>query len=400
VLTHGRGCRVWDVDGNEYIEYGMGLRSVTLGHAYPEVIRAVRDSLELGTNFTRPAAIELAVAERFLEVIHTADMVKFTKDGSTATSGALKLARKATGRDCVAVCADHPFFSYDDWFMSTTTFDGGIPSTERQQAIPFGYNDLASLHAAFDSNRDQIAAVFLEVVRTEEPVPGFLEGVRSLCDEHGTALVFDEMITGFRYDLHGAHHRYGVTPDLMTYGKAVANGFAVSVLAGKRDLMRYGSRERPGDDVFLLSGTHSAETPGLAAALATIDIYCREPVIQHLDRQGRRLAAGLTEAAARYGLSDHVFPVGFPCNLMYATLGPDHKPSQSYRSLFLQEVIRRGILMPSLVTSYSHADDDVDRTIEAIDAALSVYAQALTAGSTDGLLTGKPSRPVMARKFR
>jgi glutamate-1-semialdehyde 2,1-aminomutase len=180
----------------------------------------------------------------------------------------------------------------------------------------------------------------------------------------------------------------------------MANGFAASALAGKRELMRYGSRDRDEDDVFLLSGTHSAETVGLSAALATIDVYCREPVIEHLDAQGRRLAAGLTEAAASHGVQDHVFPVGFPCNLVYATLDPDLKPSQSYRSLFLQEVIARGVLMPSLATSYTHTDDDVDRTLEAIDGALGVYARALAAGSTEGLLIGEPSRPVMSRRFR
>jgi glutamate-1-semialdehyde 2,1-aminomutase len=399
VLTHGRGCHVWDADGNEYIEYGMGLRSVGLGHAYPEVVEAVRASLDLGTNFTRPAVIELEAAERFLDVIPTAEMVKFTKDGSTATSAALKLARKSTGRDLVAMCVDHPFFSYDDWFISTTTSDGGIPTDEIGRAVPFAYNDLASVEAAFDAHPGQISAVFLEAVRTDEPSPGFLEGIRSLCDRHGTVLVFDEMITGFRYDLHGAQHRYGVTPDLSTFGKSIANGFSVSALAGAGELMRLGSRQRGSDDVFLLSTTHGAETPGLAAAIATIDVYCREPVIEHLDRQGRRLADGLRQAAARHGLEQHVFPVGFPCNLLFATRGPDGGPSQPFRTLFLQELVKRGVLMPSLVVSYSHTDADVDRTLEAIDGSLEVYAQAMSAGTTDGLLVGPPSRVVFERRL-
>lgn len=399
VLTHGRGCHVWDADGNEFIEYGMGLRSVALGHAYPGVVDAVRQSLDLGTNFTRPAVIELQCAEAFLELIPTAEMVKFTKDGSTATSGALKLARRATGRDLVAICADQPFFSYDDWFIATTTADGGIPCSERSRAVPFGYNDLPSLERAFDEHPDGIAAVFLEAVRTEAPVPGFLEGVRQLCDRHGAVLVFDEMITGFRYDLHGAQHRYGVMPDLSTFGKALANGFSLSALAGRRELMSLGGRGRDTDDVFLLSTTHGAETPGLAAGIATMAVYRSEPVIEHLDRQGRHLAHGLTEAAARHGVSDHVFPVGFPCNLLFATRGPDGQPSQSFRTLLLQETAARGVLTPSLVVSYSHTDADVERTIEAIDGALDVYARALSAGTTDGLLDGPPSRPVTRSRW-
>jgi glutamate-1-semialdehyde 2,1-aminomutase len=398
LLTHGLGSHVWDADGNEYIEYGMGLRAVGLGHAHPAVVDAVRKSLDLGTNFSRPALIELECAERFCSVISNAEMVKFTKDGSTATSGALKLARRATGRDIVAVCADHPFFSYDDWFISTTTLGGGIPSTESERVRPFGYNDLDSVRSLFAAEPDRIAAVFLEPARTEPPSSGFLEGVRDLCTRHGAVLVFDEMITGFRYALRGAQDLYGVVPDLSTFGKALANGFSVSALCGKRDLMRYGSRERDDDDVFLLSTTHGAETSALAAAIATIDVYEREPVIEHMYRQGERLIEGFRDASARHGLTDYVAPIGFPCNLLFSTLGPDGRPSQAYRSLFLQETIRRGVLMPSLVDSYAHSDADIERTIDAIDGALEVYAMAMTDGA-DRYLVGRPSRPVFERRF-
>lgn len=399
VIERGQGSRVWDADGNEYIEFGMGLRSVGLGHAYPSVVAAVRESLDLGTNFTRPSLIELDAAERFLEVISTAEMVKFTKDGSTATTGALKLARKATGRDRVAICLDHPFFSYDDWFMATTSVDGGIPSNELDRVVGFHYNDTASVERMFDEHPGQIAAVFLEAVRTEEPVPGFLENLRQRCDSDGALLVFDEMITGFRYALHGVQAKYAVTPDLSTFGKALANGFSVSALAGKREFMSLGSRERESDDVFLLSTTHGAETPGLVAAMATIDVYTSRPVIEHLYKTGTKLADGLQQVAAAHGLSDHVFPVGLPCNLMCATRGPDGAPSQEFRTLLLQEAARRGVLMPSLVVSYSHSDLEVDRAVEAIDGALGVYADALSAGSTDGFLLGPPSRVVFDRRL-
>ncbi len=398
VLARGTGCHVWDADGNEYVEYGMGLRAVALGHAYRPVIDAVRDSLELGTNFTRPAVIEVECAERLLALIPGADMVKFTKDGSTATSGAVKLARRATGRDKIAICADHPFFSYDDWYMSTTTADGGIPSSELGRIVGFSYNDLASLERAFDEHPGAIAAVFLEAVRTDAPSDGFLQGVRRLCDEHGAVLVFDEMITGFRYHLHGAQGMYGVTPDLSTFGKALANGFSCSALAGRRDLMMLGSRREEGDDVFLLSTTHGAETPGLAAAIATMGVYSNEPVIEHLYRQGAQLATGLRERAAAHGVGEYVFPVGFDCNLLFATRGPDGGPSQEFRTLFLQETVRRGVLMPSLVVSYSHTDADVDATLDAIDGALGVYARAMEDG-VERYLEGEPSRVVFDRRL-
>jgi glutamate-1-semialdehyde 2,1-aminomutase len=397
VIVRGSGCHVWDADGNEFIEYGMGMRAVTLGHAYPPVIAAVRDSLPLGTNFTRPAAIELECAERFLEIVDGADMVKFTKDGSTADTAAVKLARAYTGRDLVAICADHPFFSYDDWFICTTTMDAGIPETPRAETLRFSYNNIPSLRALFAAHPGRIAAVVLEPARTVEPQPGFLESVQALCREQGAVLIFDEMITGFRWHVGGAQKTYGVVPDLSSFGKAVANGFALSVLCGKREIMRLGSRERAQDSVFLLSTTHGAETSSLAAAIRTMQIYRSEPVIEHLYRQGERLRKGIEQAALRHGLERHFELSGRPCNLLFGTRDSDGKPSQAFRTLFLQETIRRGFLMPSLVVSYSHTDEVIDRTIDAVEQALVVYARALSDG-VDQHLVGRPTCLVFGRR--
>jgi glutamate-1-semialdehyde 2,1-aminomutase len=398
VIARGAGCHVWDVDGNEFIEYGMGLRSVTLGHAYPPVVEAVKESLSLGTNFNRPSELELECAERFLELIDGAEMVKFTKDGSTADTAALKLARAYTGREMVAVCAEHPFFSYDDWFFCTTSMDGGIPASTRDLTVPFRYNDAESLRAVFAAHPGKIAAVFLEPARTEEPASGFLQSVQALCREHGAVLVFDEMITGFRWHLQGAQKLYGVVPDLSTFGKAVANGFALSVLCGKREIMRLGSRERAQDNVFLLSTTHGAETPSLAAGIRTMQIYRSEPVVEHLWKQGKRLITGIRAAVSRHALEGFFELNGLPCNLLFSTLGPDRRPSQAFRTLFLQETIRRGVLMPSLVVSYAHSDTDIDRTVEAIDGALGVYARAMQDGA-ERHLVGPPSRTVFDRRW-
>lgn len=398
LIARGKGCHVWDVDGNPFIEYGMGLRAVTLGHAYPTVVEAVRACLDRGTNFTRPAPEELACAEAFLALIDGADMVKFTKDGSTAASAALKLARRHTGRDLVAICAEHPFFSYDDWFICTTTADGGIPRVVYEQTVQFRYNDLASLRAQFAAHPGQIAAVFLEPARLEDPAPGFLDGLVALCHAEGALAVFDETITGFRWHLRGAQGLYGVVPDLSIFGKAMANGFSQSALAGKREFMHWGGRDRVDEDVFLLSTTHGVETPAIVAAIATMEIYRSEPVVEHLHRVGARLADGLRQASLRHGLLAYVEPVGRPCNLFFSTRDPAGKPSQPFRTLFLQELIKRGVLGPSFVVSYSHQDEDIDRTIDAVDGALGVYARAIAAGTVDGLLVGSPSRPVFGRR--
>jgi glutamate-1-semialdehyde 2,1-aminomutase len=393
-ISRGSGCRVWDIDGNEYIEYGMGNRTVALGHAYPPVLRAAQDALAGGCNFTRAAPVEVECAEQFLALVDGAEMVKFCKDGSDATSGAVRLARAYTGRDMIACCADHPFFSVDDWFIGTTAMNAGIPETIKKLTVTFRYNDLPSAKALFHQYPSQIAAFILEASRTEEPHESYLGELRDLCHANGALLIFDEMITGFRWSNGGAQKVYGVVPDLSTWGKAMANGFSVSALAGKREFMRLGGLhhyDRP--RVFLLSTTHGAETHGLAAAIATMKVYREEPVVEHLHRQGKRLKSLIDQAIRRHALESFVRIVGNPSCLLYVTLDQDHKPSQTFRTLFLQETIRRGVMMPSLVVSYSHRDKDIELTVAAIDEALKVYRRALEDG-VGRYLVGRPSEGV------
>ena len=323
-------------------------------------------------------------------------MVKFTKDRCTATTAALKLARKHTGRDLVAICGEHPFFSYDDWFMCSTTTDGGIPTSVRAQTLSFRYNDLESVRALFEQHPGSIACVILEPARLDEPAPGFLPGLQELCRSQGALLIFDEMITGFRWHVGGAQKEYGVVPDLSTFGKALANGFALSALCGKRDIMRLGSRERPGDNVFLLSTTHGAEICALVAAIATMRVYRTEPVVEHLYRVGQKLVDGVRASARRHGIERYFEVFGRPCNLLYGTRDPDGKPSQFFRALFLQEIIKRGVIGPSFIVSYSHSDEDIERTVEAVDGALAVYARALQEGVSK-YLVGGPTRHVFDR---
>jgi glutamate-1-semialdehyde 2,1-aminomutase len=398
-IARGAGCRVWDVDGHEYIEYGMGNRAVALGHAYPAVIAAVRRELERGCNFTRPSPIELRAAEAFLELVDGAEMVKFCKDGSDATSGAVRLARAVTGRDLIARCVEHPFFAVDDWFIGTTEMNAGIPRAISDMTLGFRYGDLAGTQLLFERHQGQIAALILEPARIVEPPPGYLAALRDLCHANGALLIFDEMITGFRWHNGGAQACYGVTPDLSCFGKAMANGFSVSALAGKRDFMRRGGLDHDDERVFLLSTTHGGETHALAAAIATMRVYRDEPVIAHLDRQGRRLKAELDAAIARHGLAEHVSVFGRPCCLLYGTLDRDRRPSQAFRTLLLQETIRRGVLMPSLVVSYSHGDEDIERTVAAIDAALGIYRRALDEG-VERYLIGRPSQVAVRRYNR
>jgi glutamate-1-semialdehyde 2,1-aminomutase len=395
-ISRGLGSHVWDVDGNEYIEYNQGNRAVGLGHAYPDVIDAVMRELANGANFSRPSPIEVACAEELLELIGGMDMVKFCKDGSDATTAAVRLARAHTGRDMVACCADHPFFATNDWFIGTTVLNAGIPRAVRDLTVTFPYDDIPALERMFMEHTGRIAAVIMEPAKYSDPSPGYLQGVKELCHRHGAVFILDEMITGFRWHLRGAQHLYGVVPDLTAFGKALGNGFSISALLGRRELMERGGLRHDKERVFLLSTTHGAETHALAAAIATMKVYQREPVIDTLYARGQRLLDEGTQVIARHGLGRHVEIVGKPCCLVYATRDGEGQASQAFRSLLLQETIKRGVLMTSLVVSYTHLDEDISRTIDALDKALAVYARALDEG-VDKYLVGRPSQIVYRR---
>ena len=395
VVARGAGCRVEDVDGNRYIEYGMGLRAVTLGYAEPRVTRAATEWLARGTGFSRPASIERTAAEAFLGLVH-ADRVKFCKDGSSATTAAVKLARAATGRTPIAVCHDHPFLSQNDWFIGTTDMDAGIPQAVRDLTVSFPYDDIEALRDTLD--RHLPACVVMEATRGADDPTTYLQAVEVLCRDRGVVFVLDEMITGFRWHARGAQHLYGVTPDLSTFGKALGNGFAVSALAGRADLMDLGGLGTDADRVFLLSSTHGAETHALAAAVATMRIYATEDVVGTMERAGRRLRRGAEQAITAAGVDGYVGIAGRDSNLVFTTADVTGRASQSYRTLMLQELTRRGILGPSFVVSAAHDDDAIDETVDAFAAACRVYRAALEVGSVAPFGVGRPVQPALRRR--
>lgn len=393
VLVRGKGCHVWDADGNEFIEYGMGSRAVTLGHGFEPVVEAACDAMRGGTNYTRPSLLEVEYAEQLVDLIGSAEQVKFSKDGSTVTTAAMKLARAYTGRDKIARCADHPFFSYDDWFIGTTPMDAGIPQSTKDEVLTFRYDDLDSLRSLFEAHPDQIAAIILEPVKYSDPSDGYLQKAKEICHDHGALFILDEMITGFRLHLQGAQAYYGVEADLSTFGKGMTNGFALSALMGRRDIMEVGGFHHDRERVFLLSTTHGSSHHAIAAGRATLDVYKKENVIDVLYAQGERLRTGVQQVIDAAGMGPYVKVFGKPCNLVFATLDAEENSSQAFRTLFMQELIQHGILAPSFVVSYSHSDDDIDYTIEAVAKALEVYKEALANG-VDEYLVGPSVQPV------
>ena len=398
ILARGAGAYVYDNSGQCFLDYGMALRAVHIGYAEKAIDDRAIAQIHNGNNLTRPSVIELEAAERFVDLIDSVEMVKFTKNGSTAVSAAIKLARAYTGREVVVRCLDHPFFSYDDWFIGSTPITRGIPRETIEKTKVFRYNDIASLEAVFAMHPEGIACVVLEPATTEAPQPGYLQAVAQLCRKHGAVFVLDEMITGFRWHLKGAQHLYGIKPDISTFGKAMANGFSVSCVAGCRDIMELGSIEFEGRErVFLLSSTHGAEMSGLGAFLATVDFMEENDVVGHLWTYGKSLIDLINAKAAEHGLTNYVRAGGVACSPWYATLGHDDQPSLPLRTLFAQEMVRSGVLMPWISLSYRHGEAELRRTAQALDRALLVYKKALADGA-ERYLEGPTIKPVF-RKF-
>jgi len=394
VMARAQGAYTWDVDGNRYIDWAMGNRVIILGHNYPAVNEAVKRQIDLGVNFTRPGILEYELAEYLVDLLPVAEMVKFGKNGSDVTTAAVKLARAYTGRKYIARCADHPFFSIHDWFVGSTAMHAGIPEEVSRLTLPFRYNDLASVRALFDQYPKQVAAVILEPVKDDEPRDNFLQELRALTAREGAVLIFDEMISGMRFDIRGAHHRWGVYPDLATYGKAIANGYSCSVLAGKRDIMEAGGLRHDKPRVFLLSQTHGSETTGLAACRATLDECQRVDITTHLWGLGKRLIAGFREAAERERVSSYVKIVGFDCNPQIVCTRADGTSWPALGASFHEEVISHGVLIPWTTITYAHGEEELEQTLDAIHAGMRKVRRAIETETVDASFEGEPPKPV------
>ncbi len=384
-LARGRGSHVWDVDGNEFIDYVSALGPVILGYDHPAVTRAVEEQLRRGVSFSLPHHLEVELAEKLVSLLPCAEMVRFGKNGSDATGGAVRAARALTGRDVIACCGYH---GWEDWYIGTTTRSRGVPESVRGLTVPFRYNDLESLERIFADHPGRVAAVIMEPVGVEEPAIGFLEGVLQTAHREGALLIFDEVVTGFRVALGGAQSYYGVVPDLACLGKAMANGFPLSAVVGRREAMEVF------DEIFF-SLTFGGEALSLAAALATIHEMEEHDVVGHLWEQGGRLQDGYNVLARELGLGEVTECVGLPPHTVMRFADVDGSGGLVLRSLLQQELARRGVLfLVGINTSYAHNEGDVDHTLRAFRAALNCIARAIDSGNPRSLLLGEPAQPV------
>lgn len=398
ILERGKGAYVYDSSGRRFLDYGMALRAVTVGYAEDEIDNAAIEEIRRGNNLTRPSMIELQAAEKIIELIDSVEMVKFTKNGSTAVTAAVKLARAFTGRDFVARCAEHPFFSFDDWFIGSTVIPRGTTAENREQTKSFHYNDLESLKKLVGEFPNKFACVVLEAATTEDPTPGFLEGVQKLCHQSGIVFILDEMITGFRWDLKGAQHKYGIKPDLSTFGKAMANGYSLACVGGRRDIMQLGSIEFEGAErVFLLSSTHGAEMSSLGAFVATTKYLEKNEVVEHMYKYGANLKQLFATLSIDHGLESNFVFGGVECSPYFQLLDSNGTISLQLRTLFVQEMIKNGVLMPWIALCHRHGDAELEITQEAADKSFRVMRKAID-GGIERYLEGPSIKPVF-RKF-
>lgn len=360
-ITRAQGSHCWDLDGNEYIDFVSSLASVTLGYNDPDVTRAVSEQLQSGVIFSLPHPIEAEVAELICELVPCAEMVRFGKNGSDATSGAIRIARAFTNRDRVAVCGYH---GWQDWYIGSTARKRGVPKATQDLTHSFAYNELESLQALLDAHEGKFAAVILEPMNVTAPNPGFLQGVKDLAHTHGALLVFDETITGFRYAIGGAQQFFGVTPDLATFGKGLANGYPVSAVAGRRDVMKLM------EEIFF-SFTFGGEALSLAAAKATLTKLKNHPVVPTLAARGQSIIDGTRRIVDEAGIGDVFSLSGHPTWSFLTIRDARGGTASEIKTLWMQELMQRGILsVGSHNVSYAHTAADVD-------ALLAVYAEVL-----------------------
>ncbi len=397
VIERCKGAYAWDVDGNKWLDYGMACRSVTVGYNYDRISQAAISQILNGNTATKASKIEVDAAEMICNLIPWVDMVKFAKNGSTVTTAAIKLARAYTGKKYIVRCKQHSFFSYDDWFIGDTVMDSGVPKEISNLTLDFDYNDINSVEKVFAEYENQIAALIMEPAEFEEPKDSFLQKVKEICHRNGSVFILDEMITGFRWDILGASKYYNVEPDLVTYGKGMANGFSVAALGGKREIMELGGLKHSKERVFLISTTHGAEMSGLGAFMETVNVYKDLNVTEKLWHTGKQLKDGINSISLELGIQDNICTEGAACSFNIVTKDSDNNVSSEFRTLFCQEMARQNIIMNCVSLCYEHGEREIEMTLEAFRKTLKVYRDALNS-NVSRFIEGAIIKPVF-RKY-
>ena len=370
-LDHGKGAYVWDVDGNKYLDYIMGCHPLVLGYSDPDVNAAVVKQLEKGSTFSLMNELEVSVSELLIDIIPCAEMVRFGKNGADATTAGVRVARAITGRDHIAYCGYH---GWHDWYIANTDLNSGIPDFNKKLAHSFSYNNLDSLEKVFKEYPDQVAIVIMEPLTVLKPKNNFLHEVQKMAKHYGAILMFDEIITGFRFSLGGAQDLLGVTPDLSSFAKGISNGIPLSALVGKKEYME-------ALDKTFFSFTYGGDCIGLSAAEACIPKLQRENVPDHLWKVGKVLKDGFNQLAATHNLEEFMQCIGYPCRSIISFNGRGKYNELELKSILQQELVRRGILWTGYhALSWTHTSKEINLTLNAYDESMSVVKNIMTKG--------------------
>ncbi len=398
-IARGKGAYVWDLDNNQFLDCSMGLSSVSLGHAYEPVLNEVRKELEKGCNFQRPSYIEKEMSEKFLALLPGHQMVKFAKNGSTATTAAVKLARAFTGRNLVAIPTDHPFYSYDDWFIGKTACSRGVPEQVTKLSLGFDSKDLTTLAKLFADYPKQIAAVISEPERVFPMDENYLTKIISMSHKNGAIFIQDEMVTGYKTAFPGTMTKPGSPiPDMATWGKGIANGFSFCALTGKKEIMELGGIRNEGEEkLFLISSTHGGETHAVRAAIATLEEFQKHNVIAHNHKLGHSLINTTSKIIESKGLSKNIKVTSTDWMPAFMFLDRTGKSSDGLRTLAMQEMIKRGVLFQGIfVPCFSHTVKDVDVFTSAFSEMCDLFSNALEKGF-ESFLVGPPAKAVFRK---
>lgn len=376
-IKKAKGSHVWDVDGNEYIDFNAAIGPISLGYAYPAVDEAIKKQLEDGITFSLMHPLEVEVSELLKEVIPNAEAVKISKTGADVCSAAIRVARAFTGREKIFCCGYH---GWHDWYIGITSRNAGIPEPIQNMTYTFEFNDIESIKAALD---DTVAALILEPFIFEAPKEGFLQELAEVCKANGTLLIFDEMWTGFRIAVGGAQEYFNVKPDLAVYSKACANGMPIAFLTGRADVMELFNSE-----VFSYT-TFGGEALSLAASIATINELRDKNVPEYLDKKGALMKDGYNQIAAELGMTQYTKCIGYNCRSM-VTFTPEAGNGLEVKSLMQQEMIKRGILWAGFHNMcFSHSDEDINYTLSVYREVLPIVKEAIESADLKQYLKGE-----------
>lgn len=391
-MDYGEGCYIYDVDGNKFIDYMGALGPITVGYNNPKVNEAVINQVKKFSSGSLQSEFEVQLAEKLCQIIPCAEMVRFVKNGSDATTAAIRLARAYTGRDMILMSGYH---GMHDWSIGASANNKGVPKAVCELTKTFAYNDLDDIKSKLEENKGKVAAVILEPIQSNGPKDGYLQALKNLAHEHGAILIFDEVVSGFRYALGGASELYGITPDLAAFGKGMGNGYAISAVAGKKALL-----QQIEQGVFI-STTFGGDSVPMAAALATIEILEQPGFYEHINKIGKMQLEGVAKLIEKYSLQDVLSVSGMPAHGGVNFEGHGKLSYLDIQSVYSQTMVENGILVFAIYNlSGAHTEKEAQAYLDATDKAFARIREAVDADNVDGILRGGKVDPIFKRNIK